>query len=132
MYCTTTLRGENEMGIKGNFPPDQMGCWYCHHKDSDLVFSREWDSCVHIYCIQNAITRDPNDEEADIFARELIPGHVSKVQEIPWPCDMCNTGFPITADGFHYGTQALGMIPNTKCPMHVEPTVFLGGDEAVF
>lgn len=29
-------------------------------------------------------------------------------------CQLCVTGFPIE-DGYHYGTQALGMIPSTRC-----------------
>lgn len=30
-------------------------------------------------------------------------------------CEQCKTGFPLNGRGYHYGTQALGMIPNTKC-----------------
>lgn len=30
-------------------------------------------------------------------------------------CYLCSVGFPLRDDGMHYGTQALGMIPDTKC-----------------
>lgn len=30
-------------------------------------------------------------------------------------CELCKRGFPRTYLGIHYGTQALGMIPDTPC-----------------
>lgn len=40
--------------------------------DHDYAFSREWDTPVHLSCIRAAILKDPTDEEALIFARELL------------------------------------------------------------
>ena len=51
--------------------PDDGGCWYCHKADENLVFSIEWDAYVHPACVREALERDPQDDEAWVFAREL-------------------------------------------------------------
>ena len=51
--------------------PHDGGCWYCHKMDENLVFSIEWDAYVHLACVREALERDPQDEEAGAFAREL-------------------------------------------------------------
>jgi len=51
--------------------PHDGGCWYCHKADENLVFSIEWDAYVHLACVREALERDPQDDEAWVFAREL-------------------------------------------------------------
>jgi hypothetical protein len=48
------------------------GCWYCGSEDYYLMdFSFEWDTLVHICCIEKACKDDPTDQEAQIFYKEL-------------------------------------------------------------
>ncbi|GGK22789.1 hypothetical protein GCM10010965_14600 [Caldalkalibacillus thermarum] len=49
-----------------------FGCWYCGRKDiENLRFSLEFDTPVHLSCIEKALKQDPNDEEAIVFWREF-------------------------------------------------------------
>ena len=43
------------------------GCWYCETEDDDLVYDCEFDTMVHIKCIEEALQRNPNDAEAKFF-----------------------------------------------------------------
>lgn len=48
------------------------GCWYCGGKDGDdLGFSIEFDTPVHKCCLNGAIARNAEDEEAWIMLDEL-------------------------------------------------------------
>ena len=61
------------MSNKGNVPPQKGGCWYCHHDTPQgLVFDFEFDTFVHLSCLNEAV-KDPNDEEAQIMAYLLEP-----------------------------------------------------------
>jgi ADP-ribose pyrophosphatase len=53
--------------------PQNGGCWYCHKKTDDMMFSTEFDTAVHKECIEQA-AQDPSDREAQIFKRELLGG----------------------------------------------------------
>jgi len=49
--------------------PMEGGCWYCGRKHGvDLAFSCEWDTMVHISCIEK---QSKDDMEASFFAREF-------------------------------------------------------------
>lgn len=53
-------------------------CWYCYSPPGDdLEFSWEFDTWVHLSCIKDSIATDPSDQEAQILARELIPGYAA-------------------------------------------------------
>lgn len=56
-----------------NKSPQEGGCWYCHTEDENLVFSLEFDTFVHVKCIQAAIEADPTDREARFFKKESFP-----------------------------------------------------------
>jgi hypothetical protein len=51
--------------------PQEGGCWYCHKKDEFLIFSREFDTYLHIKCLKKALADDPRDREAKIMMREF-------------------------------------------------------------
>lgn len=58
---------------KGNVPPHQGGCWFCFHDtEQGMVFDREFDTAVHLSCLNEAL-KDPLDEEAKIMAYLLEP-----------------------------------------------------------
>ena len=50
------------------------GCWYCGRTSPPLSFSCEFDTPVHLACLQKARKADPADPEARIMARELLEG----------------------------------------------------------
>jgi len=54
--------------------PNQGGCWYCYQDEEKdaLVFSMEWDAYVHPRCVWQRLADNPSDEEALIFAREIL------------------------------------------------------------
>ena len=47
----------------------------------------------------------------------LLPALAERLESVKWTCDLCRKGFPSLQHDplMHYGTQALGMIPNTPC-----------------
>ena len=51
--------------------PHEGGCWYCCTKDDDLVFCCEFDTYVHLECLEEAL-KDPDNREAQIMKRELM------------------------------------------------------------
>lgn len=51
--------------------PSQGGCWYCHTNAGKMYFSREFDCFLHIECLQKRLKEQPEDKEAEIFAREF-------------------------------------------------------------
>ena len=60
-------------------------CWYCDKGISagSLAFSREWDTPVHIKCIENRLKEYPKDPECHIFCREFsIP--YTELTEAEW------------------------------------------------
>jgi len=52
---------------KEKVSPQDGGCWYCETEDDDLVYDCEFDTMVHIKCIEEALQRNPNDAEAKFF-----------------------------------------------------------------
>ncbi|ASF41462.1 hypothetical protein CEH05_07580 [Halobacillus halophilus] len=54
-----------------NLPAQDLGCWYCETFDAHLFASHEFDTNVHLNCIQTALAKDPEDPEAQIFKREF-------------------------------------------------------------
>lgn len=58
----------------GHKAPQDGGCWYCHTDDGDMLFSTEFDTYVHMKCLEATVAEnDPNDREAAIMAAELLP-----------------------------------------------------------
>ena len=55
----------------GTYPPTQGGCWFCWHKDNDLIYDGEFDTFVHVDCIKSVLKTDPDHSEASIM-RYLI------------------------------------------------------------
>lgn len=54
--------------------PCDDGCWYCHRVDGErMIFSVEFDTNLHPYCLKRAIELDPHDREAQIILKELSP-----------------------------------------------------------
>lgn len=53
--------------------PQEGGCWYCCDDNRlDLVFCHEFDTFVHLNCVREAVSADPNDQEAQIIAAEVL------------------------------------------------------------
>lgn len=52
--------------------PAEGGCWYCGFGDGEMLFSCEFDCCLHKECLLNALETDPSDREAQIMAKELL------------------------------------------------------------
>ena len=60
--------GNRERGSK---PPTEGGCWYCHNDDGEMVFSMEFDTYLHLECIQTAAKAFADDPEVKIFKDEF-------------------------------------------------------------
>lgn len=61
------------MSTKGKVSPHEGGCWFCHHDTPQgLVFDFEFDTWIHLSCLNEAV-KDPNNEEAQIMAYLLEP-----------------------------------------------------------
>jgi hypothetical protein len=45
-----------------NVVPQNNGCWFCHQKDGDLNFCFEFDTYLHLECLELAALTDSNDE----------------------------------------------------------------------
>jgi len=52
-------------------PPQQGGCWYCNMEGARMYMCREFDTWVHAVCVARALKKNPNDEEAQIIARDI-------------------------------------------------------------
>lgn len=48
-----------------------FNCWYCGKSDDELTFSWEFDTPVHVTCVEKEIEKDPDNTEAQIMHREL-------------------------------------------------------------
>lgn len=59
-------------GAKG---PTEGGCWYCFTTEDGLVFSREFDTYLHLLCLERYLKANPTDEEALIFQSEFQIGN---------------------------------------------------------
>ena len=59
------------MRPKGNVSAGQGGCWFCNNKDDDMVFDTEFDTYVHVDCIQDNLYNP--DSEAQFMAYLLPP-----------------------------------------------------------
>jgi hypothetical protein len=46
-------------------------CRYCHMNDGDLKYSFKLDTFVHEDCIVAVLSVDPQDEEANLLAKEM-------------------------------------------------------------
>jgi hypothetical protein len=64
-----------------NKPPHLGGCWYCHDDQEPMLFSTEFDCYVHQTCLANA-AKVPNDREAAIMAKELLPNLTGTVTRL--------------------------------------------------
>ena len=52
--------------------PNHCGCWFCNSEDEGYwLTSREWDAYVHRECLIEALRSNPEDQEAQIMAREF-------------------------------------------------------------
>ena len=59
-------------GVVQLAPANADVCWYCFGPvGDDLVFSWEFDTCVHLHCIRDRVTNSPDDLEAAILAQEF-------------------------------------------------------------
>lgn len=48
------------------------GCWYCGDDQGEMYFSSEFDTYLHLKCLQKEINfHDPDDMETKIMAREF-------------------------------------------------------------
>lgn len=52
--------------------PNDGGCWFCHTDNQPLVFDCEFDTFVHLTCLQRALAMNPNDPEAQIMSYLLL------------------------------------------------------------
>lgn len=61
--------------MKGMVSPRDGGCWYCHKDNGDLVFCFEFDTYIHLECIDKRgeeIKRNNEyDPEWEIIAQEF-------------------------------------------------------------
>lgn len=62
--------------VPGATGPGQGGCWYCFTKEDGLVFSREFDTYLHLPCLERYLKANPNDEEALIIQSEFNQGSI--------------------------------------------------------
>ncbi len=52
--------------VQGKIQPGHGGCWFCYRDDGDdLTFDTEWDTFVHVSCIQRTLAADPEHPEAE-------------------------------------------------------------------
>lgn len=51
--------------------PMNGGCWFCYRDHAPLVFDVEFDTCLHINCLKEAV-KDENNQEAQIMSY-LLP-----------------------------------------------------------
>lgn len=59
---------------KGDVPPSQGGCWYCHRDTGELVNFREFDAVVHLQCVREAMAAAGGnpDQELKMIADEVL------------------------------------------------------------
>jgi len=50
---------------------EQGGCWFCYRETNNLVFDTEFDTYVHIECIEKALKENLNHPEAK-FMKYLL------------------------------------------------------------
>jgi len=63
------------MRTKGKVDPGKGGCWYCFNDDEPISFCHEFDTAIHIECIQDHVRRmleKVGDMEAEIIFREFM------------------------------------------------------------
>jgi hypothetical protein len=46
-------------------------CWYCNKDDGEMKFCWEFDTFVHVACVQQA-AKNKDDREAQIIADEIL------------------------------------------------------------
>lgn len=51
--------------------PSEGGCWYCNSDAEPLAFSCEFDTNLHLSCLEQAFEENPNDPEVQVFVAEL-------------------------------------------------------------
>lgn len=59
-------------------------CWYCDKGEpaGPLIFSREFDTPIHLQCVKDALSKDPQCPEARIIGREF---DLELEPEVPQP-----------------------------------------------
>ena len=55
------------MEMKRKVSPSKGGCWYCFIQDDKLLFDTEFDTFVHLSCVEKAVRNEPEDPEARII-----------------------------------------------------------------
>ena len=57
----------------GHCKPQDGGCWYCHTDDPPLSFCSEFDTYIHIKCIEDELAKPSSqyDPELEIIAIEF-------------------------------------------------------------
>lgn len=54
--------------------PQMGGCWFCFDDEPNgLVMDREFDTMVHLSCINKVLKEDPEHPEAQLMAYLLEP-----------------------------------------------------------
>ncbi len=51
--------------------PVDGGCWFCHTTTEPLEFCWEFDCYVHLDCIDEVLSNDPDQPEGKIMHREM-------------------------------------------------------------
>lgn len=50
---------------------DGYGCWYCGYGGDSDLFSWEFDTPVHKFCLRQRLREHPEDPEAQLMGREF-------------------------------------------------------------
>lgn len=51
--------------------PCDGGCWFCYTDEGQMAFSTEFDTWLHLECLNEALEDDPKHPEALIIKREF-------------------------------------------------------------
>lgn len=47
--------------------PNNGGCWFCNHKNDEMVFDMEFDTYLHLGCLESELKNNPDNKEAQIM-----------------------------------------------------------------
>jgi hypothetical protein len=56
---------------QSDLPSLEKGCWYCESSTGEQVFSKEFDTYLHLKCLINQLSENPEDPEARLLKEEL-------------------------------------------------------------
>lgn len=64
-------------------------CWFCQKEDDSLTFDIEFDTPVHVDCINKALQENPDHPEAIHMAYLLTDEQRDRLPISPHVCGMC-------------------------------------------